>query len=128
MEHLQKNKIPIKDIRHRLQTSNNQVVESSDIENDTIASGDLDTDIEIIQDVDMKEMVDIVANRRKLLKYAFFGTGIFVLGKIFGPSINIFGEDTKITDFKNFRVIESKLGLQFFDKFGNEILVLDKDS
>ena len=65
-------------------------------------------------------------NRRAILKYAFFGSGLFILGKIFGPSLNLFGDDSKITDFKNFRVVESKLGLQFFDKMGNEILALDK--
>lgn len=68
--------------------------------------------------------------RRALLKYGLFGAGAFMLGKIFGPSINIFGGgsfDGDVHDFKNFRVVESRKGLAFFDKWGNEILVLEND-
>ncbi len=68
--------------------------------------------------------------RRTLLKYGLFGTGAFMLGKIFGPSINVFGGgsfDGDVHDFKNFRVVESGKGLAFFDKWGNEILVLEND-
>lgn len=73
---------------------------------------------------------EIESKRRSLLKYVLFGGGFFMLGKIFGPSINIFSQesDLSITDFKNFRVVESGKELQFFDKMGNEILALDKEA
>ena len=68
--------------------------------------------------------------RRSLLKYVVLGSGFLVLGKIFGPSINFFGDTdfSKVTNFENFRVVESDKELKFFDKIGNEILTLDKES
>ena len=73
---------------------------------------------------------DVDLKRRSLLKYVFFGGGFFMLGKIFGPGISMFSSDTditKITNFENFRIVESGKELQFFDKMGNEILTLDKE-
>jgi hypothetical protein len=74
------------------------------------------------------------ARRRSLIKFGLFGVGSFILGKILGPSITIFGErgisieDGKIIDFKNFRVVEKSDGeLGFYDRLGNEILVMDHD-
>ncbi len=75
------------------------------------------------------ELPDIGAKRRTLLKYIFFGGGVFLAGKVLGPSINLFSGDNeigKITDFKNFRVVETGKELTFFDRMGNEILSLDK--
>jgi len=72
---------------------------------------------------------DVNSKRRSFLKYLFFGSGFFLAGKILGPSINLFSGDTdfgKITDFKNFRVVETGKELTFFDRMGNEILSLDK--
>lgn len=67
--------------------------------------------------------------RRNALKLFAFGGGAFLLGKIFGPSINLFGDwDGKAYDFTNFRVVESSRGLGFYDKLGNEILIMDKDA
>ena len=69
--------------------------------------------------------------RRSFLKYIFFGGGFFMLGKIFGPNVSFFSSDTdlsSITNFENFRVVESGKELQFFDKMGNEILTLDKEA
>ncbi len=56
-----------------------------------------------------------------------------MVGKIIGPSINLFGGtidlgDGKEYDFKNFRVIENGQELGFYDQLGNEILILDKDA
>lgn len=68
--------------------------------------------------------------RRNILKWAAFGGGAFVLGKIFGPSVNLFNESSvfgKAHIFKNFRVVESGKELGFYDSMGNEILVLEKD-
>jgi hypothetical protein len=79
----------------------------------------------------MVDSVPIESKRRTLLKYALFGSGFFMLGKIFGPSLSMFSSDTdlsKITNFENFRIVESGKGLEFFDKLGNEILTLDKDA
>mgnify|MGYP001581819326 CR=1 FL=1 len=66
--------------------------------------------------------------RRTFLKYALLGGGFFVAGKILGPSIDLFSNQNigKVTNFENFRVVETGGELQFFDRFGNEILTLDK--
>ena len=70
--------------------------------------------------------------RRKILKYSLFGGGMFVLGKVLGPSISLFPGELDINGdkeylFKNFRVVENSRGLAFFDKLGNEILLLEKE-
>ena len=67
--------------------------------------------------------------RRNIIKLGLLGVGAFVLGKIFGPSIDLFSDewDGQTFDFKNFRVVENSQGLAFFDKVGNEILVLEND-
>lgn len=78
-----------------------------------------------------QESMPVEPKRRALLKYVLFGSGFFMLGKIFGPSISLFsssGEFSSTTDFENFRVVESGKELQFFDKMGNEILTLDKEA
>jgi hypothetical protein len=77
------------------------------------------------------EAVEIDVKRRSFLKTALFGGGFFLLGKIFGPSISLFAPSTdlgSVTDFENFRVVENKNGLHFFDKVGNEVLTLDKEA
>ena len=81
--------------------------------------------------VDELELEDVNTKRRSFLKSVVFGGGFFLLGKIFGPSINLFDPSSNlgdITDFENFRVVENKKGLHFFDKMGNEILSLDKEA
>ena len=68
--------------------------------------------------------------RRTLLKLAAFGGATFVLGKVLGPSLNLFGNgiaDGEITDFKNFRVVDNDEELGFYDKLGNEILIIEKE-
>ena len=72
------------------------------------------------------------SRRRTIIKYGLFGAAAFALGKVLGPSLNFFGDsatlgDDKITDFKNFRVVENGKELGFFDNLGNEILIMEKD-
>ena len=71
------------------------------------------------------------ARRRTALKLAFFGGGAFILGKIFGPSFNMPDVVSWVTGkshaFKNFRVVEGRAGLGFYDRMGNEILLLERD-
>lgn len=66
--------------------------------------------------------------RRTIIKFALFGGAAFALGKVLGPGLSLFGgEGEKVTDFKNFRVVEKGGDLGFYDKFGNEILVMEHD-
>ena len=67
--------------------------------------------------------------RRQLLKLMLLGGGAFLAGKILGPSINLFSSEQdfgKITNFKNFRIVETGKELKFYDRRGNEILTVDK--
>lgn len=57
-----------------------------------------------------------------------------MLGKVLGPSLNLFPKDTTIaqngekeTLFDNFRVHENGEELGIYDKMGNEILVIEKE-
>lgn len=69
-------------------------------------------------------------HRRTALTIAGTGAVAFVLGKIFGPSINLFSKDSVISsqDFKNFRITETDTEMTFFDRGGNEIFIIDKES
>jgi hypothetical protein len=78
---------------------------------------------------------DVASKRRRnFIKLGAFGAGAFVVGKILGPSLNLFGQDVtvepgtdKTLNFSSFRVEERADGtLGFYDKLGNEILVMDK--
>ena len=66
--------------------------------------------------------------RRTILKLDAFGSATFVLGKVLGPSINLFGGvvEGEITEFKNFRVVDNDEEIGFYDKLGNEILIIEK--
>ncbi len=69
-------------------------------------------------------------SRRNVLKWFAFGSGAFLLGKMFGPSITLFTEEVDLGKthlFENFRVVESDEELGFYDRMGNEILILEKD-
>jgi len=66
--------------------------------------------------------------RRMLLKFGAIGAATFVLGKVFGPSLNFFSGglgDTK--EFKNFRVVDNDTELGIYDTLGNEILIIEKE-
>ena len=77
-----------------------------------------------------KKIETLNKNRRTVLMVA--GTGIisFILGKIFGPSINIFSKEIILSEkeFKNFRIIETNKEMKLYDKNGNEIFIIDKES
>ena len=67
--------------------------------------------------------------RRNILKLAAFGGISFALGKIIGPSLSFFSLEPKLdgeTMFTNFRVVENGEEIAFYDKLGNEILILEK--
>jgi len=71
--------------------------------------------------------------RRNIIKFGLFGAGAFVIGKVLGPSINFFSNGIdlggdRVVDFNNFRVVENGQELGFYDKLGNEILILEKDA
>ncbi len=73
---------------------------------------------------------DVNVRRRNVLKWVALGGGAFVLGKIFGPSINLFPKSASLDKtqvFANFRVVENDQELGFYDSLGNQILILEKD-
>lgn len=76
-----------------------------------------------------KELGLTGARRRAVIKYALLGVGAFVAGKILGPRLSLFSSDlnSKEYSFRNFRVVENGDELGFYDKLGNEILILEKD-
>jgi len=65
-------------------------------------------------------------NRRKLLKFLLIGSGILVLGKIFGS--RLFGSSGSKEEylFENFRVTEDKKELIIYDKTGEKIFIIEK--
>ncbi len=71
-----------------------------------------------------------VFNKRRRTFLVVFCASVFsfVLGKIFGPSINLFPKDHDITEegFKNFRVVNTKEEMRLYDRQGNEILIFEK--
>lgn len=80
----------------------------------------------------MKHPVTHINERRRtLIKFGLVGAATFVLGKVLGPSLNLFGGSSvatgETTDFKNFRVVDNNTELGFYDKLGNEILIIEKE-
>ncbi len=68
------------------------------------------------------------ARRRLLLKLGFFGAAAFALGKIFGPNIPFLSERVvSPKDFKNFRVVETTKEIRFFNRVGDEIVIVEKE-
>ena len=71
--------------------------------------------------------------RRNFLKWLLFGVGafvVFLLGKIFGPSISLSSRPQKIegdTVLKNFRITENDKELTLYNRFGDEIFIIEKD-
>ena len=69
--------------------------------------------------------------RRTLLKLFALGGGAFVLGKILGPGLNLFGgslSEEDVTEFRNFRIVERGEELGVYDKSGNEILIIENEN
>lgn len=74
-------------------------------------------------------MIELDQKRRNILKLAAFGGISFALGKILGPSLTWFSAEQELdgeTVFNNFRVVENGEEIAFYDKLGNEILILEK--
>lgn len=68
-------------------------------------------------------------HRRNLLIAGGTGVIAFILGKIFGPSINLFSEDYPLSEksFENFRIVDTKKELKLYDRGGNEIIIIEKE-
>jgi len=76
------------------------------------------------------KIAPVNSRRRTLIKFGLIGGTAFVLGKVFGPSLNLFGgrfAGGDVTEFKNFRVVDNDSELGFYDKLGNEILIIEKE-
>ncbi|MCW9054566.1 MAG: hypothetical protein OQJ98_01120 [Candidatus Pacebacteria bacterium] len=69
-------------------------------------------------------------NRRQFLVVGGASVASFFLGKIFGPSINLFSQDIPISerDFKDFRIVETNKEMKLYDRKGNELFIVDKES
>lgn len=70
------------------------------------------------------------ARRRAFLKYAAFGSALFVAGKYVDPLMNTLRGDTVLSEktFENFKVTETGKQLLVTDDDGGEILTIDKES
>lgn len=71
----------------------------------------------------------IATSRRSFLKYVMLGSGVLVIGKIFGSSLDFFsGAEKKGAplSFRNFRMVEQDKEMKIFDNNGDEIMTLDK--
>ncbi len=75
-------------------------------------------------------MLDIDASRRTFLKYALFGSAVFVAGKYVNPIVNLIRGDTVLSEktFENFKVTETGRRLLVTDDDGSEVLIIDKES
>ncbi len=67
--------------------------------------------------------------RRTFLKYALFGSGVFLLGKYLNPIINLIQGDVVLSEktFQNFKVTETGKQLKVMDDEGDELLIIDKE-
>ena len=73
---------------------------------------------------------EINTRRRNVLKWILFGVGAFILGKIVGPSVNLFSRSETLGEgatFKNFRVVENDKELKLYNRTGDEIFIIEKD-
>jgi len=73
-------------------------------------------------------------SRRKFLKIILIGSGALWAEKVLGPLFLRFSgnsstktDSLKKTSFRDFKVIEDKKGLSFYDSSGKEVLQIDKD-
>lgn len=68
------------------------------------------------------------------MKWLLLGVGAFVvffLGKIFGPSVSLSSRPQKIegsATLKNFRIVEDDKELILYNRFGDEIFIVEKES
>jgi len=74
-------------------------------------------------------------NRRKFLKIIFIGSGALLMEKVLGPLFSRFLDSSSAktgssdkTSFRDFRVVENKIGLSVFDNSGKEIFQIDNEA
>lgn len=76
-------------------------------------------------------MHEINERRRNLIKFAAFGAAAFVLGRVLGPSLSLFGDSSAAgtsKKYKNYRVVDSDKELRIYDPQGNELVMIEKDA
>lgn len=76
-------------------------------------------------------MQEINERRRNLIKFAAFGAAAFVLGKVLGPSLSVFGDTNdsgSSKKYKNYRVVDNDRELRVYDPQGNELVMIEKDA
>lgn len=77
-----------------------------------------------------QETVPVDERRRAFLKYALFGSVVFVAGKYTNAIVNFFQGDTIISEqaFQNFKLTETGHQLRVTDNMGEELLIIDKET
>ena len=67
--------------------------------------------------------------RRNLLKYALFGGGVLVLGKLAHSLVTFWGREKIIgtKEFDNFTLEETNKELRLLDNSGEEIVIFEKE-
>ncbi len=76
----------------------------------------------------MPKEKEVKHHRRTLLKFALFGGGALIFGKLFGSITNLFTDKViKQVDFNNFKFTETTKSLTIFDKGGEPLLIVDKE-
>ncbi len=68
--------------------------------------------------------------RRNFIKLTVFGGAIFLVGRYFGPFVNMLRGDTVINEtlFSNFKVTETGKELRVTDDEGEEFLIIEKEN
>lgn len=76
-----------------------------------------------------KEDIATDFHRRAFLKYAVFGSIVFLVGKYAGPFANLLRGETVLSEktFENFNITETGRKLLVTDDDGEEILTIDKE-
>ena len=79
--------------------------------------------------------MNVNENRRKFLKIIFIGSGALLMEKVLGPWFSRFLDSSSAktgssdkTSFRDFRIVENKKSLSFFDSSGKEIFQIDNEA
>jgi hypothetical protein len=74
-------------------------------------------------------------SRRKFLKIMLIGSGTIIAGRVLGPVLSRFLDDSPASKagslagvVKNFKITEDKKVLSVYDSSGEEILQIDKEA
>ena len=82
-----------------------------------------------IQRLPEQEADPVAHRRRSFLKYVMLGSGVLVIGKIFGSSLDFFSGAEKrgvALSFKDLRMAEQGREIRILDGGGDEVLTFDK--